>query len=367
MRISVLLGGIAAVVLSGLVYYNGTAHPAPPRPRPKNVILLIGDGMGLTQISAGLYSNHHRLNLEQFPVTGMMKTHAANALITDSAAGATAFSCGCKTKNTYIGVSANKKPCFTLLEEAEQRGLATGLAASCSITHATPASFIAHVPDRADMEQIAADFLKTPVDLLIGGGQKYFEARKSDARDLRKELEAKGYSVFSFKDKKLQEVDFDPASPGIWFSAWEEPAGVLKGRDYLPVAARKAPAFLAQRSDKGFFLMLEGSQIDWACHSNKAPEAIAEMLDFDKAIGEVLDFARQDGQTLVIVTADHETGGMAIQEGSVMDSLEIAFVTGYHTATLVPVFAFGPGSEQFHGVMDNTEIYTRIKLALDWQ
>lgn len=367
MRISVMLGGVAVLALSGLVYFKGAAHPAPPRPRPKNVILLIGDGMGLTQVSAGLYSNHDHLNVERFPVTAMMKTHAANALITDSAAGATAFSCGCKTRNGYIGVSANKKPCFTLLEEAEQRGLATGLAASCSITHATPASFIAHVPDRADMEQIAADFLKTSVDLLIGGGQKYFEARKSDARDLRREMEEKGYAVSSFKDKPLQELNFDPAQPNVWFSAWEEPASVLKGRDYLPVAARKAPAFLARRSDKGFFLMLEGSQIDWACHGNKAPEAIAEMLDFDKAIGEILDFAKQDGQTLVIVTADHETGGMAIQEGSVMDSLEIAFVTGYHTAAMVPVFAYGPGSEQFHGVMDNTEIYTRIRLALDWQ
>lgn len=362
-----MLGGVAVLALSGLVYFKGAAHPAPPRPRPKNVILLIGDGMGLTQVSAGLYSNHDRLNVERFPVTGMMKTHSASALITDSAAGATAFSCGCKTRNGYIGVSANKKPCFTLLEEAEQRGLATGLAASCSITHATPASFIAHVPDRADMEQIAADFLKTSVDLLIGGGQKYFEARKSDARDLRREMEEKGYAVSSFKDKPLQELNFDPAQPNVWFSAWEEPASVLKGRDYLPVAARKAPAFLARRSDKGFFLMLEGSQIDWACHDKDGERAVSELLDFNEAIGAILEFARQDGETLVIITADHETGGMALEQGRSGDSLDIEFNTGYHTASMVPVFAYGPGAELFGGMYENTDIYFKMRELLGWK
>ncbi|MEO6759388.1 MAG: alkaline phosphatase, partial [Saprospiraceae bacterium] len=130
---------------------------------------------------------------------------------------------------------------------------------------------------------------------------------------------------------------------------------------------RIAPEFLKKRSTKGFFMMLEGSQIDWACHSNKGDDAVREMLDFDAAIGEIFKFAETDGETLVIVTADHETGGLAIKEGSVMDSLNLAFTTGYHTCSLVPVFAYGPGSEQFNGVLDNTDIYGRMRLLLGWK
>jgi len=333
----------------------------PDTTRPRNVILLIGDGMGLTQVSAGLYGNRNKLHLERFPITGLIKTHSAKNLITDSAAGATAFSCGFKTKNGMIAMTTKRQARPTLLEQAEEQGFATGLVASCSITHATPAAFIAHVPDRASMEDIATFFLKTDLDLLIGGGLKYFSARSDDTRNLLSELTAKGWATSDFSQKKLADLNPDPSRPFAWFSAREEPESVLKGRDYLPVAARLAPAFLKKRSEKGFFLMLEGSQIDWACHSKDGPRAVAEMLDFDAAIGEILQFAQADGQTLVVVTADHETGGMAIDQGSAMDSLELAFNTGYHTASLVPVFAYGPGAELFNGVYDNTEIYWKIK------
>lgn len=239
--------------------------------------------------------------------------------------------------------------------------------ATSSITHATPASFIAHVPDRADMQQIATFFVPNPLDLFIGGGEKYFNERTVDQRNLVQELTAKGVVISRFSEKKLSELQPDPAHPFAWFSAREEPVSVAKGRDYLPVAARMAPEFLKKRSTKGFFMMLEGSQIDWACHGNKGDDAVREMLDFDAAIGEILRFAEADGETLVIVTADHETGGMAIKEGSVMDSLKIAFTTDYHTCAMVPVFAYGPGSEQFSGVLDNTDIYARMKMLLGFK
>ncbi len=340
---------------------NPTVSKAAPNKLPKNIILLIGDGMGLTQVSAGLYAHDNHLNLERFPATGIMKTHSAQQVITDSGAGATAFSCGCKTYNGAIGVFPDKKPCPSILEEARKNGLAVGLVASSSITHATPASFIAHVPDRGDMQQIATFFTQTPPDLFIGGGMKYFNERTADQRNLCQELSAKGFVLSNFSEKKLSELQPDPAHPFGWFSAREEPESVAKGRDYLPLAARLAPVFLKKRSEKGFFMMLEGSQIDWACHGNRAEDAISEMLDFDAAIGEILKFAEMDGETLVIVTADHETGGMAIKEGSVIDSLNIAFTTDYHTASMVPVFAFGPGSEQFNGVLDNTDIYFKMR------
>ncbi len=327
---------------------------------PKNIILLIGDGMGLTQITAGMYANGNKLNLERFPITGLMKTHSSSHLITDSAAGATAFACGCKTYNGAIGVTKAKKPCLTILEQAEKNGLATGLVATSSITHATPASFIAHVNSRADMEDIAKFFVQTELDFFIGGGLQYFNQRKTDQRNLYAELLAKGYALSSFKEKKLAEITASTEQPFGWFSALGEPDSVSGGRDYLPLAARMATDFLSKRTDKGFFLMLEGSQIDWACHAKDGPRAIAEMLDFDAAIGEILRFAEADGNTLVIVTADHETGGLALHQGEGFDILDNEFTTGYHTATMVPVFAYGPGAEQFGGVLENTDIYWKM-------
>ncbi|MDX1909874.1 MAG: alkaline phosphatase [Saprospiraceae bacterium] len=344
------------LVLAGICLLPSYTAP----PRPKNIILLIGDGMGLSQISAGFYANGKKLHLARFPVTGLMKTHSASHLITDSAAGATAFACGIKTYNGAIGVGRNKKPCLSILEQAENAGLATGLVATSSITHATPASFIAHVSLRSDMEDIAEYFLQTDLDFFIGGGMQYFIQRKTDKRNLYAELEAKGYVLSNYTEKKLTELSPAPDRPFGWFSANAEPDSANGGRDYLPLAAQMAPRFLEKRSEKGFFLMLEGSQIDWACHARNSERAMAEMLDFDAAIGEILRYAAADGNTLVIVTADHETGGLSLEQGEGFDVLDLTFNSGHHTATLVPVYAYGPGAEAFSGLIDNTEIYTKM-------
>jgi alkaline phosphatase len=338
-----------------------------PAQRPKNIILLIGDGMGLSQVSAGLYAHGNSLQLEKFPVTGLITTHSSKQLITDSAAGATAFACGCKTANGVLGLCADKTPCLTLLEEAKQRALAVGLVSSSSLTHATPAAFLAHVGDRAEMEQIATFFPKSGADLLIGGGLRYFRDRRTDQQNLWEAMRQQGYQLSDFAQQTLAECRPDPSRPFAWFAAELEPPSVEKGRDYLPLAARLAPSFLKKRGgDKGFFLMIEGAQIDWACHAKDAPNAVREMLDFDRAIGEVLRFAEADGQTLVIVTADHETGGMALEQSNSPDSLEIDFATGYHTASLVPVFAYGPGAAAFGGVYDNTDIYLKMRALYGW-
>lgn len=335
--------------------------------KPKNIILLIGDGMGLAQITAGLYANGNSLQLEKFPITGLILTHSARQLITDSAAGATAFSCGCKTNNGYIGVTTKKKHCLTILEQAKNEGKAVGLVASSSLTHATPASFIAHVADRGESENIATFFADTEVDLSIGGGMQYFNQRKTDQRDIYKELAQKGVVISDFTKQSLSETRPDPANPFMWFAAEKEPASATEGRTYLPLAARLATTFLKKRSEKGFFLMLEGSQIDWACHAKKGPEAVREMLDFDNAIGEILRFAQRDGETLVIVTADHETGGMTLEQSNTPDSVDLDFNTGNHTASMVPVFAFGPGAELFGGLYDNTEIYVKMRDLFGWK
>jgi len=325
------------------------------------VVLLIGDGMGIGQITAGMYSNKNQLNLERCPVVGLVKTTSGNDLITDSAAGATAFATGKKTYNGAIGVDMDTVAHPTLLEIAERQGLATGLVATSEIVHATPASFIAHRYNRMLFEDIAADFLATDIDLFMGGGWKYFGDRRDD-RNLVSELEAKGYLVH-----------YDPAAPRrlevpvgmnlAYFTAEKKPDRKAKGRDYLPDAAHYAVDFLHTRNPKGFFLMIEGSQIDWGGHANSPEYIVSEMLDFDEAVGRVLDFAAQDDHTLVIITADHETGGFAVNRGSEMGKLRTGFTTGSHTGNMVPVFAYGPGAELFAGIYDNTLIFHKIMAA----
>jgi len=178
--------------------------------KAKNVILMIGDGMGVSQITAGMIKNNNRLNLEKFPIVGLHKSHSSDNLITDSAAGATAFSAGVKTYNGAIGVDPKKKPVKTILEECEEKGMATGLVSTSTIVHATPASFISHQPSRKMYEEIAADFLKTEVDLFIGGGKKYFDRRETDERNLYEELEKKDYYVSDYFKENMSDIKFDP-------------------------------------------------------------------------------------------------------------------------------------------------------------
>ena len=337
-----------------------------PGRTPTNIILLIGDGMGITQISAGLYSNSNYLNLERIQTIGLHKSYSSDKLVTDSAAGATAFACGVKTYNGAIGVDADTVPVKTILEEAEEMGLKTGLVATSSIVHATPASFIAHNPYRKNYEAIAADFLKTEIDYFVGGGAKFFERRESDDRNITQELVAKGYKMSNFFEADLQDITLEPTDKFGFLTAEDGAVPVAQGRDYFPLATTMGIEHLHKNNPNGFFLMAESSQIDWGGHANDANWIITEMLEFDKVIGQVLDFAEKDGNTLVIVTADHETGGFSINSESELNSLVTAFTTDYHTADLIPVFAYGPGSEHFAGIYENTAIYNKMRTALGW-
>lgn len=344
-----------------------TPTPAPTKvvldKHPKNVILMIGDGMGLTQITAGMYRNGNRLNLEEFPVVGLHKPYSSSSLITDSAAGATAFASGIKTYNGAIGVAPDTSSVRTILEEAEAHGLATGLLATSTIVHATPAAFIAHVSSRNKMEDIADYFLKTDIDLFIGGGKKYFTERK-DGRDLYRELTEKGYYVSDYTKEAVTEMVMDYGKNLAYLTDRTDPKPQSRGREFLRPAAMLSTLFLSKRSaDNGFFLMIEGAQIDWGGHANNSEYIISEMIDFDETIGAVLEFAKEDGETLVVVTADHETGGYAINPGSTMEQIKAGFTTDYHTATLIPVFAYGPGASLFSGIYENTDIYFKMKTA----
>ena len=335
----------------------------PEAHRPQNLILMIGDGMGLSQISALLYDQTQTV-LEAFPVIGFQKTHSADNLVTDSAASATAMATGRKTNNNIIGMDTTEQATQTIMELAKSQGYATGLVVTSSIVHATPASFAAHQKARNLYEQIAVDMAQNPIDLMIGGGKQYFDRRKCDARHLIDEMEDRGVSVFDYFRHDLFRVRPDYRKPFVFFTADNQPLPAFQGRDYLPVSVRLATEFLSKRSEKGFFLLVEGSQVDWSCHANQSESLLQELKDFERAVREVLAFAEKDGNTLVVVTADHETGGVAVMPGSRMKRPSLAFTTNGHTASMVPVFATGPGSDGFRGIFDNTDLYGKMCEAL---
>ena len=329
------------------------------KPVAQNAILVIGDGMGLAQVTAGLVAGGGSLVLESFPIVGLSKTFSSGQLVTDSAAAATALACGVKTKNGAIGVDAAGRRVPALVELARLKGMRTGLVVTSSITHATPAAFYAHQISRKNDEAIARDLVASGLDLFIGGGRRFFD-RRSDGCDLMAELEAAGYELVT--DPRGLAAAKEPRLAGL--VAEEDLPTITNGRgDYLPDAVGTSLSRLP--GPKGFFLMVEGSQVDFGAHDHDASRTIAEILDLDLAIARALDFARRDGETLVVVTADHETGGIALTSGSLEKStVEARFGTREHTATMVPVFAFGPGAESFAGIYENTGVFDRIRSAL---
>jgi alkaline phosphatase len=331
---------------------------------PKNIILLIGDGMALSQVSAGVYwkGGLQKSAFGQFPVVGFHKSHAHDELITDSAAGATAFSCGKKTFNGAIGMTPDKEACQTILEEWDNAGKATGIVVTCTATHATPAAFIAHQEMRAFTESIALEYLNTPLDCFVGGGAYYFSTRRPDHLNLKDSLSKRGYVVR--EGTSFQRLPLQGEKPFMLLTHEKEPPTASAGRKYLPRAVKEVSHFLQKRSEKGFFLLVEGSQIDWALHANDQHWLKAEMLDFDAAIWEALKFAINDRETLVIVTGDHECGGLALKDLNEKRFFNPSFGSKYHTGTMVPVFAFGPRADLFNGIYDNTDVYQKIKQAM---
>lgn len=339
-----------------------TPEPVIQQKRPLNIILMIADGTGLSQISASQYFNPNASNYDRFKHIGLIKTSSSSDLITDSAAGATAFASGIKTYNGAIGVDQDTLAKPTILEQLEQKGYKSGVIATSTITHATPASFYAHVKYRKMEDEIAQALTQSQVDFFAGGGLQHFNARE-DKKDLLQELRTNGFEVetaalntdaFLSLDKKYAYLLADDGMPKM-----------IDGRGpFLKNATQLGINYLSQ-NQQPFFMMIEGSQIDWGGHANDANYLIGEMVDFDDTLGYVLDFAERDGNTLVIVTADHETGGFTLSSNDGdYNVINPTFSTGGHSATMVPVFAYGPKAELFSGVYENTEIYHKMNLAL---
>ncbi|RME11001.1 MAG: alkaline phosphatase, partial [Bacteroidetes bacterium] len=269
-----------------------------------------------------------------------------------------------KTYNGAIGVDPSKKAVPNIVEQVSAMGMETGLVVTSTITHATPAAFYAHQPRRDMYEAIAADLAASEIDFFVGGGTTDFVGRQ-DGRNLIDEMRNNGFFLTDSATVSFDKVQIPFDKKFGYFSSPNAPVKASEGRDYLPLATQKAIQYLKRNGGKkGFFLMVEGSQIDWGGHANDSDYIVSEMLDFDKAVGAALDFAEEDGNTLVIITADHETGGYSILPGSEMNKIRPGFTTDSHTASLIPVFAFGPGQELFAAVYENTAIYHKMVRAL---
>jgi len=334
----------------------------------KNIIFLIGDGMGFAHVDAARIratGANGRLNMERMPVTGFVKTHSANRLITDSAAAGTALSTGFKTDNGIIAMSPNGKNFMSILEAAQKKGMSTGLVVTSNITDATPAVFASHVSSRKNQPDIATQLIKNGVNVLLGGGREFFipksikESKRDDEQSPLNEARAKGYLIVETRQQLA-----DAKGEHILGLFQMDALKTTGDEPSLAEMTQKAIALLKSNKN-GFFMMVEGSQIDWGGHANNPDYVIRQVLLFDEAVKIALDFAEENKDTLVVVTADHETGGLAIVSGNLDGSgLGFGWARKEHTAVQVPVYAFGPQALLFMGVQDNTDLAKKFGIAL---
>ena len=314
----------------------------------KQILLLIGDGNGLAQISSGMVANGGELTLTQLRTIGLVKTQAADDFTTDSASGATAMATGQKANNRALGLNASGDSIPNLPYFLSQKGFKTGLVTNDELTGATPAAFYAHHPERDAAVEIAGYLPASALNLVIGGGGKHFKKEK---------LSQAGFTLVS----NMQELGEVKEPRVAHFASEGGMPSMEAGRgNFLSQAFLQASSYLS-KGKSPFFLMLEAAKIDSGGHSNAPSTIVTELLDFDRAIAEAIRYADTHPGTLVLVTADHETGGVSIPQGDLeRREVELAFHSDDHTGILVPLFAYGARSSAFAGVYDNTEIFHRL-------
>ena len=356
-KLSVL--SLLAIVILGMMTACKNKTKAQEPAKAVNVIYMIGDGMALPQVYAAMLASGEEMTFSQFPYIGVVDTHSASNDITDSAAGGTALGSDHKTNNAMLGMNPDTIPVKTVLEAMAEQGKETGIVVTCYVTHATPAAFYAKVPHRKQYEDIAVQMAENPyINLIIGGGMKHFAQRK-DSLDLIARMENElGWKVYD----NLAEVDVTSQKYAVIADTNHMPKAADRG-DFLPRAVKTALKSLDDAKN-GFFLMVEGSQIDFACHAGDSTWMMDEMLDFDYAVSVALDYAKEKGNTLVVVTADHETGGLTLPDPKgKYTNVVFDYSTGSHTCLPVLVYAYGPGAEQFTGWMQNNELKAKIMNA----
>ena len=355
--------------------------------KAKNVILLIGDGMSASQITSYRLLKegpNGRIAVDNFPISGIVLTHSADAIITDSASSATAYSTGSKTKNGFLGVDQEGRILENLTEKLDNFGFVSALISTSEVTHATPAAFSSHVDSRRNTDEISSQMLESKVATILGGGRKFFLSaenggKRKDKRDLLEEAK-KSHKILMHK----HELDITGITPsdrilGLFADEHlrdeenpENHSSEPTLTEMLRFSLERAEAAIDNQC-RGSFIMVEGSQVDWAGHANNIDYLERELKEFDEATRYALEYAKKNPDTLVVVTADHETGGLLIEPialsyytgNNIKFSFNTAIGGGSHTGVPVPVYAYGPGSLNFSGTLDNTDVYRAILSALD--
>lgn len=346
-------------------YTAPTVHPtvevAQPAKglRPKNIVFMIGDGMGLEQLSTAWVANRGALNIDQMPYVGLQRTYCLDWLVTDSAAAGTALATGQKTNKGMVATNPQGEELSSMMDLAQRAGKRTGVVVVCRLNDATPATFCCNNPDRDEAEEITADYLTCGVDYIVGGGMNYWRDERTDGRDIFAEIGAKGYNTYESAEE-LMEAESLPVAAVL--APLELPSALSGERgDMFRNMTTKALDMLSRDNDEGFFLMVEGSCIDDWLHANRVDAAVEEILDFDRVVGDVLEWAEKDGQTLVVVTADHATGAMTLLWGDIEEgTVEVNFANEGHNGIMVPYFAYGAGAEKFDGTVENAELSKMI-------
>ena len=359
----------------------------PVSEKAKNIILLISDGMSLSQVSSYRLLKggpNERIAVDKFPISGIVLTHSQDAIVTDSASSATAFSTGKKTNNGALGLDQDNQVLENFTEIIDKYGYVSSLISTSEITHATPAAYASHVDLRWKTDEISLQMMDSDVMTILGGGRHFFMpeeigGKRSDEVNLLEEIKT-SHTILT---KKTDMDNFDHSNKGKVVGLFADEA--LRDTDTpenhsLEPTSSEMLNFALKRSEQfnssgcnGFFVMLEGSQVDWAGHANNLDYLKREMEDFDEAVRTALDFAKNNQETLVIVTADHETGGLLIEPATPTNytspEVKFSFNTGIgygsHTGVPVPVYAYGPGAINFTGTLDNTDIFYAMIEALD--
>ena len=349
--------------------------------KAKNIILLIGDGMGLNQVTAYRIAKggpNYSTAFDKFPFSGLVKVHSFDNLITDSAASATALSSGTKTKNRYLGVDSNGDDVELITEILLRKGFITGLVATSEITHATPAGFAIHNISRYNTDEIAKSMYESKNHILMGGGKDFF-VPKSNGGQREDEInlvdQIKNGNIYIDSKKALMSFKGEAKKRIFGLFAKE---GLIRSEsepsllDMFEFTLDQSTKMVDQNRCSGFFIMAEGSQIDWAGHENDFDYQFEEMDEFNNVVGRALEFAKSRDDTLLIVLSDHETGGLLIEmdelrrkpSSSMIVSWNTALEEGTHTGAMIPAFSYGPGAINFTGVIDNTDVFFSLKEAI---
>ena len=355
--------------------------------KAKNIILLIADGMSLSQITAYRMmkgSLNERISMDNFPYSGIVLTHSYNAAVTDSASSATAYSTGFKTNNGVLGLDKDLNVLENLTETIDKFGFVSSLISTSEVTHATPAAFASHVDLRWKTDIISSQMMNSKVATILGGGRYFFipeeeGGKREDGRNLLNEINQSHILLTQKNDLSNISGSLNKQVLGLFADEHLRDEDKKDNHKLEPSLAEmleysvSRSNLLIDQGCAGFFVMAEGSQVDWAGHSNDFDYLIREMEDFDEAVDLALEIAKERKDTLVVVTSDHEVGGLLIEPSNPIDNsldeVKFSFNTavggGTHTGVPVPVYAYGPGSENFTGTLDNTDIYYAMLAALD--